>query len=180
MAKCKSRERGFTLIELLLVMGVIVTILVFAFNQFSQTKSSVEEQKILQELMGFNAGVTRLFNMQGNYAGLNNQLVIRNRIYPSTVRVDTTANTINSIYGAVTVQVNATDNTRFEITYANLPNDLCRKIVATFIPDNLVSIAGAGTVNITSVATARSNAVANASTVCGTTDPVASVTWTLR
>ncbi len=176
-----KRNQGLTLIETLIAVAVGVVALIGALVLYPSIQKNQQEENVLTALNSLDVNITKAFSTQGNYNGLSDQTAIQMGLVPDDLTVNTSNNTITDPWGgAVTLAPNSSNPQQFTITFANIPLSQCLNIVSQFIPDNLVAISGAGSVQITNVSQARQNAVANAQTVCGSTDPVPQVTWTLQ
>jgi len=124
-----SRQAGASLLEAIAFLGVAATIIVGAVALLSTAFSSARSNRSQEEVVAISTGVKRLFMSQAGAYGTGdlNEALIRAKIFPSTLAVSGTT-VSNAWNGAVAVTGNTAT---FDISYANVPQDVCVELVAT-------------------------------------------------
>lgn len=124
-----TRQRGVSLLEAIAYLGVAATIIVGAVALLSNAFSGARSNRAQEELAAIGTGVKRLFMSQAGAYGtgsLNAQLISA-RIFPSTLAVTGT-----TVLNAWNGNVNVTGNTsEFQISYTNVPQDVCIELLST-------------------------------------------------
>jgi hypothetical protein len=122
-------QAGASLLEAIAFLGVAATIIVGAVALLSNAFSSARSNRSQEEVTAISTGVKRLFMSQAGAYGTGsiNEALIRARVFPSTLAVAGTAVT-NAWNGAVDVIGNTAT---FDISYANVPQEVCVELVST-------------------------------------------------
>lgn len=162
-------QRGVSLLEAIAYLGVAATIIVGAVALLSNAFTGARANRAQEELTAISTGVKRLYMSQPGAFGTGsiNATLISAKVFPSTLAVDG-ANVLNAWNGAVDV-TGAT--TVFNISYANVPQDVCIELVSTTA--QFISVAANGGAALTPPVS-----IAQASGQCTETNN--SVVWTAR
>jgi hypothetical protein len=122
-------QAGASLLEAIAFLGVAATIIVGAVALLSNAFSSARSNRSQEEVAAISTGVKRLFMSQAGAYGTGsiNESLVRARVFPSTLAVSG-AVVSNAWNGAVDVTGNTAT---FDISYANVPQEVCVELVAT-------------------------------------------------
>jgi hypothetical protein len=122
-------QHGASLLEAIAFLGVAATIIVGAVALLTTAFSSARSNRSQEEVVAISTGVKRLFMSQAGAYGTGdlNEALIHAKIFPSTLAISGN-NVSNAWNGAVTVTGNTAT---FDISYANVPQDVCVELVAT-------------------------------------------------
>lgn len=125
----RRRQAGASLLEAIAFLGVAATIVVGAVALLSSAFSGARSNRSQEEIAAISTGVKRLFINQGGAYGTGslNEVLSQSKIFPSTLAVNG-ANVTNAWNGAVTVTGAAST---FDISYGNVPQQVCVELVAT-------------------------------------------------
>lgn len=155
-------QRGASLLEAIAFLGVAATIVVGAVALLANAFSGARSNRSQEEVAAISTGVKRLFMGQAGAYGTGslNGVLAQAKIFPSTLAVEGTS-VLNAWNGAV--NVNGSTST-FEISYANVPQQVCVELVAT--SGQWISVAVNGAAGMVppispSQAAAQCNAAAN-------------------
>lgn len=166
-----GKQAGFTLIELVLVLTIIgaaTIITVSAFNTSDETQQVQEEINNLNALSG---AIRNMFNTQGNYSGLTNQVILKSVSFPEQMRPATGTNLIKHSWADDGVEVashtasgTCVNNGCYQITLKDVPETACMSIVTTayrhFIDVKVGSTAITGVATATSACSGDANDLA--------------------
>lgn len=132
MNKIKNlKQKGFTLIEILLVIGFIAGAMVVAFITYPKVQATNRANLENQHLQAIAGGIKNLYSTTGNYIGLTTRAVIQANINPDDMLVDRSAWTIDNQWGGtVATVVDPVSNKLFNVTYTNVPDNECTKLVS--------------------------------------------------
>lgn len=165
----KKSSRGFTLVEILLVVGFIAIAGIGVYTVYSKVTASQAANLESRNLDTLRAGVKNLFAGQSNYTNISATVLNNARVTPQAMVSGN--NILNSFGGAVTVAAVGLGGgaaNGFTITYANVPANVCAKLVTTGGAQFDVVTIGGGT----PVKAFGSNALDSIETAnqCGATD----------
>jgi hypothetical protein len=163
-------QRGVSLLEAIAYLGVAATIIVGAVALLSSAFSGARANRAQEELTAISTGVKRLYMSQAGAFGTGslNETLASAKIFPSTLAV-AGASVLNAWNGAVTVEGNTT---AFDITYANVPQEVCIELLST--TSQFISVAANGSAALTPPVT-----IGQASAQC--TSPTSNtLVWTAR
>lgn len=107
--------------NLVALIGVAAVAMVL-YNVFGTSKTS----NAINDLTQLQTNVQALYSTQTSFSSLTNAVVIAGGLAPTGMNNGGTLR--NPWSGAVTVNVNATDSTTFDVTEAAVPADACAKI----------------------------------------------------
>lgn len=164
------RQHGVSLLEAIAYLGVAATIIVGAVALLSNAFSGARANRAQEELTAISTGVKRLYMSQAGAFGTGNlnEALAGAKVFPSTLAVAGT-DVLNAWNGAVTVVGNTTV---FDISYANVPQEVCIELLSS--TSQFISVAANGAAALTPPVT-----LAQASGQC--TDPRSNtVVWTAR
>lgn len=163
------RQRGVSLLEAIAYLGVAATIIVGAVALLTNAFSGARANRAQEELTAISTGVKRLFMSQAGAYGTAslNETLASAKIFPSTLAVSGT-DVLNAWNGAVAVTGNTTV---FDISYANVPQEVCIELVSS--TSQFVSVAANGGAALTPPVT-----IAQASGQC--TAASNTIVWTAR
>lgn len=123
-----SKSKGFTLLELLLVVAIVAIALAVLFFLFNKVQSKSTAQTEAQNLVTMAADVKGLFSPQGNFTGINDQVLVQNNVPPTGMVAGT--NIVNGWGGAVTVTPTGTGDSQALFQYDGVPTgDSCSGFV---------------------------------------------------
>jgi type II secretory pathway pseudopilin PulG len=132
-----NKQKGATLLEIVMVIGIIAVIAISAmayFNQANNSQRAVEEVKNIATLAG---SIRNMFNTQGNFEGLENEVILKSNAFPDRMRVPGSDQLIKHGWADDGVEVesennivSATNNDAFSITYKDVPEAACSDLVA--------------------------------------------------
>lgn len=125
-----GRQAGASLLEAIAFLGVAATIIVGAVALLSSAFSGARSNRSQEEVAAISTGVNRLFMSQAGAYGTGslNESLVRAKIFPSTLAVSGGTAVLNAWNGAVAVTGNTAT---FDISYANVPQEVCVELVAT-------------------------------------------------
>ncbi|WP_255370054.1 type 4 pilus major pilin [Roseateles sp. YR242] len=125
----RAEQRGASLLEAIAFLGVAATIVVGAVALLTNAFSGARSNRSQEEIAAISTGVKRLFMSQAGAYGTGslNEVLIRAKVFPSTLAVNGTAVT-NAWNGPVNV---TGASTTFDISYGNVPQQTCVELVAT-------------------------------------------------
>jgi len=185
------RRKGATLFEVLLVLLAIAGIIAAATLVFSQTGSRQKLNDAQTQLNTLISGTRQYFAGFGTYANLSNGVAVNAGIIPrAMIPAPPAAGAAaadgialrNPWSGAVTIapaQV-VTTNDAFTITFAGLPNDICRNLLTintSAAAGSISRIEANGTAVYTEGATQLTSA--NVNSACGSNN-ANQIIWTIR
>ena len=131
------RRKGATLFEVLLVLLAIAGIIAAATLVFSQTGSRQKLNDAQTQLNTLISGIRQYFAGFGSYENLSNGVAVNAGIVPRSMipnppgpgqNADPSILLRNPWAGQVTLAP-ANENSAFTITFAGLPNDICRNLL---------------------------------------------------
>lgn len=135
-----NKQKGATLLEIVMVIGIIAVIAISAmayFNQANNSQRAVEEVKNIATLAG---SIRNMFNTQGNFDGLENEVILKSNAFPDRMRVPGSDDLIKHGWaddGVIVVSesnvVSTTNHDAFSITYKNVPESGCSDLVANTV-----------------------------------------------
>jgi hypothetical protein len=103
------------------LLGVAAAALIlYAVFGSSKTGNAINDLNQLQ------TNTQTLYSTQSTFTSLTNAVAIGGQLAPT--RMISAGNLVNPWSGAITVNVNAGDATRFDVTEAGVPNDPCSKM----------------------------------------------------
>lgn len=108
---------------LMAIIGVAGVALVL-YSVFGASKTG----NAINDLTQLQSNAQSLYSTQSSFTTLTNAVAINGGLAPT--RMISGGNLVNPWSGAVTVNVNAADATRFDVTQAGVPNDACGKLAA--------------------------------------------------
>jgi hypothetical protein len=155
-----SRQRGASLLEGIAYLGIAAIVVLGAVSLLTGAFGSAKSNQMTEEITALRTAVRKLHMGQAYPADAVPVLSNANAI-PNTLVVNRTANPItmtNSWAGAVTITNNAG---RFDITYPNVPRDVCMAVVSG--ANGWFQISNAAAAN---AVTAFPATTANATTLC--------------
>ncbi|AMR78025.1 type 4 pilus major pilin [Cupriavidus nantongensis] len=97
-----------------------VALVLYSFFGSSKTGNATNDLTQLQ------TNVQALYSTQSTFTSLTNTVAVNGGLAPT--RMVAAGALINPWSGAITVNVNAADATRFDVTEAGVPNDACSKM----------------------------------------------------
>jgi Tfp pilus assembly protein PilE len=165
-----KRQAGATLIEIIMVVALMAIITIGALTYYNSASQSSKVQDVVTTLTSLTSMIRNQFASQGNYTGLDEQVVASFGNVPKTMRVDDTtelkhpwssaanAVLIGPINGAGTAS-------EFYIQLADLPTRACTDIVTKTFKSFGVLKGTAGTAPASSAGTYTTIAAAVAG--CG-------------
>lgn len=132
----KNTQQGFSLLELLLVLAVIAALGVAAFLIYPRVQAGRSASSTAQVLSGAQASVGAIFT-NGNYSKLDSTVAYNADVFPESMKGATAADGFSNEWdGAVTIfgsnadgTANATSGRFMTITYADVPANVCKKLV---------------------------------------------------
>ena len=135
--KSKKAAAGFTLVEILLVVGFIALAGIGIYTIYNKVQVSSSANAEGRNLDALRAGVKNLYGGSSSYAGLINRTLNDARITPDSMRAVpyvAGATAINNSFGGAVIVTPVTlgggaANNGFQITYPNVPGDVCAKLV---------------------------------------------------
>lgn len=154
----KMSQMGATLLEVLMVVGIITVITVSALSFFNSTNEASKIQEATKNLGTLTAGVRNMFNSQGNYNGLTNDVILTGNSVPPSMRNGNSTTDLKhgwnsaGITVAPATQVSADDS--FTITYVDVPQEACVEIVSsTYRQYDSVEVEGTAITGVADIAT---------------------------
>lgn len=161
----RQKQRGVTLIELVVVIGIAALIVVTAMSFFSSASDSNKIKDEVANIGTLNANINRLYTSATDYSNISIDLLRQAGAVPKNMIKGTTVQ--NKWGGAVTIAAAGTGNSRYDLTYANVPGEACTQMVAAvYAAFEKVTIKG------TVVHDPNNNTIANPATIapaCGIT-----------
>ena len=133
---------GFSLIEVLLVIGVIAITMVAIFIAYPQVRERNQVNTENQRIFRIVGTVRNIYALNPEYTGLTTDVANLARAFPAEMNDGNYAvgQAIQHIWeGAVTLNVDPTNNRLFQITYAGVPSENC-VMLATGVLQNFQRI----------------------------------------
>lgn len=151
-------QAGFGLIELMLSIGIIAILAIGVVSYFNNVDHSNKVKDEVNNLNALSGAVRNMFNSQGSYTGLTNEVILKSGGFPDRMRVPN--NTTDIKHGWLTqgvtvapATVDSTDDS-FTITYAGVPERACSDIIANgFRFFEQVTVNGTQIVDVATAAT---------------------------
>ncbi|ART61497.1 hypothetical protein CBP36_21255 (plasmid) [Acidovorax carolinensis] len=107
--------------NLVALIGVAAVALIL-YSVFGASKTS----SALNDLTQLQTNTQALYSTQSSFTSLTNDVVVKGGLAPTGMVNGT--NLVNPWSGTVTVKVNATDSTRFDVTHTKVPAEACAKM----------------------------------------------------
>lgn len=131
-------QKGATLLEIVMVIGIIAVIAISAmayFNQANNSQRAVEEVKNIATLA---SSIRNMFNTQGNFDGVENEVILKSNAFPDRMRVPGSDRLIKHGWADDGVDVGSenvmgTAHDSFFITYKDVPESACSDLVANTV-----------------------------------------------
>ncbi len=140
MSKINRKRKGFSLLELLLVLGIIAALIVAAFIVYPKVRTSQIVDAEAKNIATIRAGLLALYSATSNISGVNNTVGINAQIFPDNMLVKsgtTVSDVVNGFKGKVVLSATnfaSMGKVVFNISYANVPQDACVKLVSAVAP----------------------------------------------
>lgn len=173
MHKIRNKnQEGFTLIELLLVLSIVGFLIYQAVGDFTSTASQADIEGEARSVKSLAPLVKNTFGTaQGNYTGLNNNVMLDSASFPKTMRAG--AGEIRHVWrnngiALAPATVNSADDS-FTMTYTGVPSADCQDFVSKVYNFFL----------FTEVAGSVVNNIGEINTQCKVADP-ATIVFTAR
>lgn len=162
MKSIQRNQGGFSLVEILLVLGIIAILAIAAFIIFPQVQASNRANTEQSNITTLAAGVKNLYGATRDYAGVDAEVVNQARIAPPSMNGgDFAATTLSSSWSG-DVEISGSDaagaaataaGTRlFRIAYADMPAEVCTRLVPGLSQNFQTVLVGATTVKSATVA----------------------------
>lgn len=169
-------QKGFTLLELLLVLAVLAIIAIAAFIIYPSVQAGQQANTESNNVTTMLANVRTVMS-NGDYSDLDpgdpdNEALIR-AIAPSSMHRDPfEADDLRTAWGqSASIQVDGTDDSRFNIVYEAVPAAACLKFVPSIAPTaQVIEVGGVEVINKDTDPTAGVNAALLAAE-CDSTPP---------
>lgn len=175
MKKIKNlkKKNGFSLIELLLVLGIIAALAITAFMIYPKVSASNNAQTEATNINTIKASVTSLYSSSPDYAGLNDEVGIKSKVFPDTMVNTAGTAALNTFKGKVSLSTSnespsKSPSSAFTITYAAVPAAECVKLVSAVASNFYKITVGGATVKAASIGTGAASGlnVTQLSTSC--------------
>lgn len=127
-----GNKKGFTLVEILLVVGFIAIASIGIYVVYAKVNAGGQANAEARNLDVLRAGIKNLYGANKNYDKITEEVVNQAGITPDAMNRGKSI--INTFGGAVTVKsadMGKGSNNAFEITYENVPPDVCAKLAPT-------------------------------------------------
>lgn len=143
-------SRGFSLLELLLVLGVIAALAIAAFIVYPSVQAGNQAALESTNIATIRAGVQSLYEATNEYASLTTDVANQSRLFPASMNggIYTAGAPITNVWGGgVTVETSTlVAGTHFDITYNDVSNAACVKMVPALSTDFEVVVLNAVTI----------------------------------
>lgn len=131
MNRMLRNQRGMTLTETLMVLAVSAMVSVLAYGGYRAASGDVETNSMITSTTQLVSNVKKLWGPVSVYDGLDNANVIKAGLVPQDFKVDTTNNKIYAFWGSeVTIAVDDTDATLFNLKATNVPKEICTTYIS--------------------------------------------------
>ncbi|MGD1524395.1 type 4 pilus major pilin [Vibrio owensii] len=129
-----KKQAGATLMELTMVVGIIAIISIAGISYYNMVNNGNKIKDEVNNLNSLSAAVRNMFNTQGNYTGLTNQVILKSSTFPDRMRIAGNGNHIkhswlNDGVDVAPKSASSTDD-RFTVTYKDVPQDACSDLVS--------------------------------------------------
>lgn len=155
------KQMGATLLELTMAIGIIATIAIAAIAYFNTANDSSKINDEVKNVNTLTGSIRNMFNSQGNYEGLTNEVVLTSGAFPDRMRVSVTEKSqikhswLNDGVTVLPTNFQGTANDSFTVLYKNVPARACVDLVSkTFRFYDQVDVDGTVITNIPSATTA--------------------------
>lgn len=172
-ASCRL-QKGASLLEGIAYLGIAAIVVIGAIALLNTAFSSANSNELNSELSAIQTASRKLFmTTQGNYGTADfTATLVAAKGFPQTLTTDAANGTVvNPWGGAVTVAAAANDDTKFTITYTQVPPDICVNAL-TSTTTGWLSVKGPGSATAVNPPISPSSA----QTACG--NAAGSVVWT--
>ncbi|MCA8106615.1 type 4 pilus major pilin [Burkholderia sp. BCCIQ04A] len=121
----RHMQRGATLLEAIAYLGIAAIVVIGAIALLRGAFGSASSNQTAEQVTAIQTGVKKLYMGQTNgYNGLTTTVAIAAGIIPTTLVIDTAANTVTDAWGGA-VTVAGTGTGTFTITFDAVPTDVC-------------------------------------------------------
>lgn len=160
MASNSHNQQGWAVVSTLIAIVIGLIMMSGIFMIVNQALSGNKLGATQQELASSRMAIRSTYSGASNYTGLDNATAVKVKAFPSDM-VTGAATIANPYGGAVTVTVNATVSTNFDMVYTLVPEEDCIKL-ASFAYGDWVSL----DINGTAIAQTGGGQIAAASAAC--------------
>ncbi len=157
-----KNNKGLTLIELLVAIGIAAVIVTTALTLFNTTSAKNKVSGEIKNIGTLTAAIQNAYAAESTFTSLGNAVILAGSGVPSNMESSTAGN-IRSGYAddGYDVQVNGTDDTKFDIIAKDLPPKACSDIGGAYVNTFDVMVGTTVTANVGAVATACAATAAN-------------------
>ncbi|MEZ9709241.1 type 4 pilus major pilin [Vibrio breoganii] len=134
--KNKIHQVGATLLEVVMVLGFVSLFAVGAITYYNTANTSSQLTTEVKNANTLTTSIRNMFNTQGNYTGLANDVILRSATFPENMRNSATDYTnIKSVWNNTGVTVTpfsfpgGSPDDGFDITYTDVPGNMCADFV---------------------------------------------------
>jgi len=129
-----KKQAGATLMEMTMVVGVIAIISIAGIAYYNSVNNGNQIKDEVNNVNSLSASIRNMFNTQGNFTGLSNEVILKSSTFPDRMRVanDTTSIKHSWANAGVIVAPITYDSPddRFTITYQEIPERSCTDLVS--------------------------------------------------
>lgn len=179
----RVRQRGLSLTDTILVVvisGILLSgVGILYIRGLTDSKISVG----FQQFITVQKATREMYAGTPDFTGLTNTLLDDGGFVPADIGTGTVGVLQNTWGGAITVETNASDNTRFDIAFDSVPSEACTRIVSytgnqSGTTDGLDSILVTANGSTTTFNTFPTD-VATVTAACDDADDEATMRWVL-
>ena len=158
-----KRQSGASLTEYLLYAALAGLVIVAATKMYGSSSTVSQANQLLSDLQGIRSGAQSI-STGGVYTGISLDSMSTAKALPSTIRKSGT-NWLSSLNTNMTLAVNATSASKFDLVISSVPPDICMKTLSALdaswsakVGATAVTLPAA---DVSAIATACGSAVAN-------------------
>ncbi len=158
-----KRQSGASLTEYLLYAALAGLVVVGATKMYASSNTASQANQLLSDLQGIRSGAQTIAN-NGVYTGISLDHMSTAKALPSTIR-KSGSNWLSSLNTTMTLSVNSTAPSRFDLVINSVPPDVCMKTLSSLdaswsarVGSTAVTLPAA---DVSTVATACGSAAAN-------------------
>lgn len=127
--------QGITMIELIAALAIISVVIIGALALYGVAAKSSSAQQMMRDILAIKLLTQKIYAQSHNYGAvdgtvINNVLITAGGI-PSTIKVDTTTNSLFNSFGGIINVRSFNNGGSFQIGSTMIPEDVCISLLAS-------------------------------------------------
>ena len=125
------KQFGFSALELMFVLAVIAVAMVAILKTMGGNGDKVNATNMITDVSSMTQNIKSAYGSSSTgYTGLSNQVALSLKVVPETLPRSGNDGIKNQFQaGTVTIKVDSSDPSLFNITYTNVPSSVCQMVV---------------------------------------------------